>query len=310
MEVILVPLDGSSLSEHAIPFGTAFARAFDAELRLVHVLEEPIATDLVPSLLIPDRSAAEAYLQRHAATVPDDVRVDTMVLRGTAAATLVDAATIELDAMLVMATHGRGGARRALLGSIADDVLRHATVPVALVRETATAPIDRFRSIMVPLDSSRYGETALPLATELAMQAGASITLVNVCEPYWDTHYVAVAPELVLINNELLEESQREIMAAGRAYLQRLADTTSAQGVQVAWEVRCGRPIDEILQAMETANTDLIVIATHGRGGLRRLAYGSVTTDILHNSNVPILAIPPRMLEQREHEVAELLSTY
>lgn len=310
METIIVPLDGSPLSAHAISFGVAFARAYGAELRLVHILEEPIAFDLLPSLLIPDRASAEAYLKRHATDVPSDVPVDTMVLRGYAAEVLVETAAAEQDAMLVMGTHGRGAARRAMLGSIADDVLRHATVPVVLVRGTATAPKNVFKTIMVPLDTSHYGEEALPLAIDLATQCDASVSLVNVCEPFWDSPYVAVAPELGPINQDVLEASQRELLAAGRAYLHRLADDMRTKGVQVTWEVRIGRPTDEILRAIETTGVDLVIIATHGRGGISRLAFGSVTNDILRHSSVPILAIPPRMLEQREREIAEMLSTY
>ena len=310
METILLPLDGSALAEHALGFGAAFARAFDAELRLLHILEEPIAVDLLPSLLIPDRAAAEAYLQRVAKRLPDDIRTDTMVLRGYAGEALVNAGANEPASMLVMSTHGRGGIGRALLGSIADDVLRHATVPVALVREAAVAPEDVFKTIMVPLDSSHYGEAALPLAIKLALQCGASMSLVNVCEPFWDALFMNVSPEMGAMNQDMLEASQREILATGRAYLHRLADDVRAKGIQVSWEVRSGRPIDEILRAIETTAVDLIVIATHGRGGISRLAFGSVTNELLQHSTVPILAIPPMLLKEREHEVSEMLSSY
>jgi nucleotide-binding universal stress UspA family protein len=74
---IVVPLDGSKLSEQAIRSGQALARALRAPIELVHILEEPVMLDLMPSLVLPDRAGAEKYLERLAGEIAPDITVET-----------------------------------------------------------------------------------------------------------------------------------------------------------------------------------------------------------------------------------------
>jgi nucleotide-binding universal stress UspA family protein len=73
--------------------------------------------------------------------------------------------------------------------------------------------------------------------------------------------------------------------------------------------VRFGKPADEIVRAAETTEADLIVMATHGRGGIRRLPIGSVANEVLHRGTIPILVIPPRVSEQQQHDIEEIVSS-
>jgi len=309
MNAVIVPLDGSELSERAIGLGVAFAQAYDAELCLLHVLEEPIALDLLPSLVIPDRGAAEAYLRELADGLPADLKVSTSVVRGNAVDTLLDLTEENPESMLVMSTHGRSGLGRLMLGSVADKVVRGATVPVALVRGSGMTYRQGIHTLLVPLDTTSFSETALPLAVDLAKRTDATIGLVHVCEPFWVSPYAASVPALSQVNEARASDIERDCLTNARTYLDGVANDLRADGLRVVWEARFGKPADEILRAAETTEASLIVMATHERTGLRRLALGSVTNEVLHRGTMPILTIPPRIIEQRQHEVAEMLSS-
>jgi nucleotide-binding universal stress UspA family protein len=99
---VLVPLDGSELSEQALPLAQSLARALRAQIELVHILEEPVAYDLVPGFALPDRMAAERYLAEIRATLADDLDVRTFVVRGNPADELIAFAAAEPGAMVVI----------------------------------------------------------------------------------------------------------------------------------------------------------------------------------------------------------------
>ncbi|HUG14305.1 MAG TPA: universal stress protein [Thermomicrobiales bacterium] len=292
MQRVIVPLDGSELSESAIGLGQILARSFGAALELTTVLTEPVMLDLLPSLLLPDRSAAEHYLEKVASRVSPDIETFSYVIRGNPVEELLRLTSGQPDVVVVMSTHGRGGLGRVMYGSVADKVLRGSTVPVALVRGGVAAEKSTLNSLLVPLDGSELAGQALALAAELGARVDATLTLVRVVEPIWSTTYGAFAEASMLASQQIIEVEQ-QLQAEARADLDRIATGLRERGLRVGWEVRAGRPADEIVRAAETTSADLIVISTHGRGGLRRFALGSVTSEIMHRGVTPILAIPP-----------------
>lgn len=288
---VIVPLDGSELSESAISLGQLFARVYGAALEITTVLTEPVMLDLMPTLLTPDRDDAERYVKSIEEQLPDDLETYSYVLRGNPAEELLRLTRGASDAMIVMSTHGRGGLGRVMFGSVADKVLRGSTVPIALVRGGVATDKSTLGSILVPLDGSDLSEQSLALATDLAAESDATLTLVRVVEPIWATTYGALAEASALATDQIIEV-EKQLQAEARDYLDRLAILLREKGLRVGWEVRAGRPADEIVRAAETTSADLIVITTHGRGGLRRFALGSVTSEVMHRGGAPILAIP------------------
>jgi nucleotide-binding universal stress UspA family protein len=148
---IVVPLDGSELAEEALPRAIELARLVGAPLHLLRVVDYLRLERYGPYALALEYSAVEPVLdtetteateyvdavQRH--LTREGVAVETEVRQGRVAREIVAAA--KPGAVIVMASHGRGGFSRWLLGSIAEDVLRHATVPILLVR-SGTSPGD------------------------------------------------------------------------------------------------------------------------------------------------------------------------
>ncbi len=309
MNRIIVPLDGSKRSERAIPFAETFARTFDSRIQLVHVLEDPVAFNLLPSLIIPDRLAAEQYLRDVREQISNDIEVSSYVLRGKPVKNILDLATDGAGAMIVMSSHSRRGIDRLVLGNVADKVLRRSMVPVVLVR-SSSPPVDgTFQSLLVPLDKTTYSETALSVATDLAQRSDATLALVHVCEPFWVSPYASNESQLSYVGYDRERDVDRESLETGRYYLDRLAREIRSKGIRSIWEVRFGKPADEILRAAETTGADLIVMATHDRHGIRRLALGSVTSEVLQRGKVPVLAIPPHAIGNERATIARLLST-
>lgn len=305
-DTIVVPLDGSESAEQALPLAKSLARAFRARLELVHVLADSAMLDLLSGLAIPDRHAAETYLRGVADRGGEDIIVGIETMRGNPADELTQLTDDNPNTIVVMSTHGRGGLGRVMFGSVADKVMRAAAAPVVLTRSKMSGVEPRLKTMLVPLDGSSLAEAALPLAVDLARDTDATISLVRVVEPFWTTARVADVPEATYLSpSQIAEVDQRGIMDA-RGYLDDVANDLRAKDVRVVWEVRVGRTPDEIVRVAETAAVDLIVMATHGLGGIRRWALGSVTNEVLHRCATPILIIPPKARTQVREKTGEM----
>jgi nucleotide-binding universal stress UspA family protein len=148
-----------------------------------------------------------------------------------------------------------------------------------------------FERVLVPLDGSKVGEAALPvielLVDKLAAGAKVEVTLLGVVTllRHWVVVGEASAPvsytedELKLIRQRIID------------YLIKTGDSLKKRGVVINSMVRSGNAADEILKAADEVNADLIAMSTHGRSGLRRLAFGSITDKVLHGSKIPVLMV-------------------
>jgi nucleotide-binding universal stress UspA family protein len=137
----------------------------------------------------------------------------------------------------------------------------------------------KLRTILVPLDGSALSETALPCAVELATPSGARIVLLRATEAHG-------LPGVDPI------EAQVRVVSEGEAYLGRVADRLSAQGVQpVETSLWYGPPAYAIVEAARLRAIDLIVMTSHGRSGLGRLILGSVAESVLRGTRTPILLL-------------------
>jgi len=290
MASVIVPLDGSTLSEEAVSLARQLASTLGGALELVHVVETAPLLDLFVS----DRAGAvERYLARVAERVAGGVPVRIRVLAGDPVTELLRCAHQAPDSLIVMSTHGRSGLPRLVLGSVADKVVRGASVPVVVVRRGAAVREGHPRRLLVPLDGSPLAETTLPLAARLGRE-GAAIALVRVVPPQLAWAVSRREAESMLPDPDLLDRLMEQARQDAQAHLQEIARDLRAGGLSVTWEVRTGRPSDEIVRTAETIGADLILMATHGAGGPRRWAFGSVTDEVLHRSGVAVLVLPPQ----------------
>jgi nucleotide-binding universal stress UspA family protein len=297
MERILVPLDGSHLAEAAVPIAVRLADACGAAITLLHVIEKDAPTSIHGEPHLATATEAGVYLGRLTHQLAAGGRkVDQHVHEvpvgdvARSIASHVDEGTIDL---VVVSTHGAGGIRRGLWGSIAERVLQLSRRPVLLVRTQLAPPVARpFEpaTIMVPLDGTVAAEAALPLATKLARALGAQLRLVMVV-PTLDTVAGERQPKATLLpgTTRMLLDVQE---GQANAYLEDLTASIQSTGLSSVAEVRRGAPVAELaIDAAEHAD-GLVVAATHGRAGLQAIWSTSVASRLLKRTNAPILLVP------------------
>lgn len=288
---ILVPLDGSELSEGALPYAVAVARALGERIVLLTTWEgtESEFGSAFPSLAVEvEQKAREhfgAYLQGVQSRL-DGVQSEAVVRSGEASAEILRAAADTGARLIVVSTHGRSGIGRWLYGSVAGHILRHADVPVLAVgphvleKKRAAA---EFKHLMVPLDGSALSESAIAPAQLLASKLSARMSLVRVV-PWAVQAYPYTLPDAYV------PQVDQELEAGAKAYLRE--KEKAVQGVQVAAFVVRGPIADGLLDFIDKESVDLAVITTHARGGLARMALGSVADRMLQG-NAPVLMIRP-----------------
>lgn len=143
-----------------------------------------------------------------------------------------------------------------------------------------------YKEILVSLDGSELSEAALPHARALAKAFDARISLMSIMEPVEMYSQTGVVGPVVSVSMNVQEEIER----IGQ-YLEGVADNLIKEGIDARTEVREGDPAAEICDYAETNGVDIIVMSTHGRSGLQRWVYGSVTDRVLRSAKVPVFLV-------------------
>jgi nucleotide-binding universal stress UspA family protein len=297
-EKILVPLDGSPFAERALMPALALAQQGHGEVILLSVpymkqivVEDWNNYDYDQSLEQSQRELTEYLEEVKVKKAHPDLVLRTLVEFGDAAGVIVDTAVAQEIDLIVMATHGRSGFSRWMLGSVTERVLRTAPCPVLVAREDK--PLSH---IMITLDGSALSEYALGPGMEVASRLGSHVTLLSVENgEALDQGFVA---ELEKIEAGLGAHTIENFFHRTEAYLQRLArelQTDLGQIIHIA--PRTGTVVEAILETIETDNVDLVVMATHGRSGLKRWVYGSVTEKVLRSAPCNMLIMRPPLSE-------------
>ncbi len=186
--------------------------------------------------------------------------------------------------LIVLGTHGRRGATRLFLGSVAEEVVRHAACPVLTSREAADPqPPAAPQRVLLPVDFSAPSRRIAALAAELAGRWGATLQLLHVLELPPLPSFYGLLPDATAL--ERLRQDAAEELAT-------LAATTIG-GDGVHWEgaVSRGRAAEEIVRFAAEHGGELIVMPTQGRGGFDRLLLGSTAERVLRMAACPVLTL-------------------
>lgn len=292
---MLLPLDGSSRAERAIPSVDRLARDLRAEVELLRVVDpddifSTSAGALDPEL--PEASArlAEDYLRdatrRFRGVTPTAARV----VQGAASTMIAQQASSRHFDLIVMASHGYTGLESALLGSVAQAVVRESTVPVLVIRARVALPGNyRGLMVMVPLDGSALAEAVLVPLLPLAQALDWRLMF------FW----VAGRPATQFPARQAAASADRQA-PLGRleliAYLEQLAGKVRANGVRTDVSIGDGDRGASIVKRAEDGEVGLVAMSTHGRHGVGRLILGSVTEHVIKHANKPVLTIRPRAI--------------
>ena len=273
---ILVPLDGSATAERAVPVAAAVGRATGSPLTFFHAIGESVAEDA--GEFERARKMFDDYARRLASRcgVSEANGPSTIEIRqGSAAKLILDAAAS--SQMIVIASHGRGGFHAAIIGSVADKVVRGATLPVLVVPGTEEESPFEGAPVLIAVDGSDASESALTEGRALAAALKSPVTLVrayNVPPP--------VGVEFSYYPVDLMETMQQ----GAEEYLQKVA--LPGEGTYLAQ----GQPWQVIIEAAKSNQAGLVVMASAGKGLASRLTLGSQTDRVLHSLHRPLLIVP------------------
>lgn len=306
---LLVPLDGSTLAERALPVATALAHATGGRI----VLMRAAWARGVPGWELEKKQEnaahqAEIYLHSVAADLrSQDLTVDVRAIPAAPDQGILWTISDEKADLVVMCTHGRSGLGRVVYGSVAEKVLVQSHVPVLLVR-AGSPTMPEFTpgktTLLVALDGSPIAESVIPYASEMARALNASLTLLRVVVPP-----PLLAPER-MVQPELSLEIYKMELDDAESYLASVAKPLRQNGLLVKTMRETGGAAATILRKSEELNPAFVIMATHGRAGLERLVFGSVAMDVLHRGAHPVMMIRPLGLIRNEarHGVANSMT--
>lgn len=288
---ILIPTDGSEGAVRAAEHALALAQAFDAAVRVIGVADVQRAAGPFDAGGVDDRfveklkaDASESITAIEAIT---DERVETAVLEGDPAATIVeDAGAFDAD-LIVMGTHGRTGVRRYVVGSVTERVVRLADAPVLTARAgIESGPAGDCDDVLIPTDGSEYAGVAVDHGIAIAERFDACVHAVSIVDVGDLAARVEYTPPTDAL--ERIREQRTDATAA-------IADRAREAGLDARTDVREGFPASDLLEYADEAGIDLLAMGTHGRTGLNRFLLGSTTERVIRHADAPVLAVnaPP-----------------
>ncbi len=301
---ILATTDFSKESLAGVRYAVALAEKVGAAVALLHVVEFPSPPPM-PGMRTVTLSLQDSEIGKQARVrlktlakreSKGDLNLTPILRSGNSFYGITTTARERAADLIVIATHGYTGAKRVLLGSTAERVVRHAPCPVLTVPARATKrrtgkmpPLD-LKRILVPIDFSKTSETALPWAASLAAESNAELILLHVVEKF---------PIDYLMGRELMNQAITPLMKQSEADLKRMAaNMIKSAELRVSAVVRDGRPFEEICSAAQGLGADLIALTTHGYTGLRRVWLGSTAERVVRHARCPVLVV--RELNRRK----------
>ena len=272
---LLVPLDGSSESEAALPVACTLAEACGGSIALLQVPVHATARC----------QAAAAYLESVAQRIRRsfELSVETVVRPGEAAREILAEAVARNTNLLVMCTHHTRPRSILALTSAGLWVLGHSPVPVVLVTPDAQ-PTHRLHSLCVPVDGSPGASIALAIAAALAQTTGAAITLIQVVVP---------APLTVqsLPIGTIDPTWEAEAINAARQYGEHMAQLLRESGLEAHSQVGSGDTPGQIALCADSVDADLIVMSTHTTHWPGDASASSIAEAVLRKARRPVLMV-------------------
>jgi nucleotide-binding universal stress UspA family protein len=308
---ILVPLDGSERAEQALPVAARIARGSGGSVILLQVIDVALFSyayvahpPLMESLIETSLNEARKYLTDVAtSSMFNGVPTEIYVPFGSVTSQILSVADASLADSIVLTSHGYTGVTRWVLGSVAEYLVRHASVPVLLLPEGSALRADlhpvteRPVCILVPLDGSFFAKAAIEpaafLISALAAPARGTLHLTRVVKP-------------------AAEEVQKNRVHKAERYLRLIADQVREEllahsevlDLTITWSVAVHQDAAEgIISVAEhgehvggddvSGSCDVIAMATNGRSGLQRWVMGSVTEGVFTKTKLPLLVVRP-----------------
>jgi nucleotide-binding universal stress UspA family protein len=293
---VLVPLDGSKTAETVLPLARCFARSLQVPVQLLAVVDiaemaRSVAAErgaIVHTLIDDTTRRFENYLEHVARNFPCG-KVHWTVQTGNAAEAIIESAQAKKQTLIAIATHGRSGLDRWLVGSVTEKVLRGASNSTLVVRakeeKKPAWEMATLKRVIVALDGSELSEQVLPYVEELAKDLDLEVTLIRVYgglsaagDGFYSPH------QLDALTAKLRDETV--------TYLESKTEEMKRQGLnRISFAAKEGSEADEILAIARQTPATMIAMCTHGRSGVQRWALGSITERVVRHSDNPVLVV-------------------
>lgn len=294
MNTILVPLDGSAQCNAALPLARTLAKAMSASITLLHV---------IPHENLETSRLAGFNLQRIAHELAESgIHVDSLVRHGRAGTEILDEVSQRSTVLVVMRTHGRYGVERAILGSVADQVLAHCPVPVVLMRP-GERRVTNIRTLVVPVDGSPGNEVAVRTALGLARATGAAIKLVQVTVPLAMQGTVVYDYGGAGFYDSKWDD---DAVASAQGYVDDLVASLRGAGVPADGEAPMApNAAQALVDIADKHAADLIIMSTRALVGPARTLLGSVANVVVRTAHCPVVLLRETGEMAREPVVRE-----
>jgi len=291
---MLIPLDGSKVAEQVLPYARFLAKTLAMPVDLLGVVDpeafvafsNPAQGRHVDVLVAETMSRTALYLEAAAWSFSAG-QVKCSTGKGKAEEVVIEKAAADKNTLIVMATHGRSGVQRWLLGSVADKVLHGATNHLFLVRASDQGKTDgeaALKTMIVPLDGSPLAEQVLPYVVDLAKKMKLKVVLMRSCA----LPASVSAEDYGFYSADLLDYLESE----ARDYLAGKVNEVKQTGIDdVTSVVNVGYGAEEIITLGRHTPEDFIAMSTHGRSGIQRWVLGSVTDRVVRHSGDPVLIV-------------------
>lgn len=299
---ILVPLDGSTNSELVLGWVNGLAKALQAELVLLAVVNPADLSfsdgDAVSAgggksgktALDREIETAREYLESEAAKYQTKtLKASQRVATGNPKEVIIDEVKKSGADMIAMATHRGGIVERGILGSVTDTVLRTSPVPVLAVRPEGRGSFSGNSgapsAVIVPLDGSELAAESVPVAMEIAKACSAEMVFVRAVHL---PNYAVAGPGVEYYDVSYGVSGERR---TALDYLAPFVQQAQKKGLQARAHAALGNAASRILEEISNVQGGMVVIASHGRGGVKRMLLGSVADKIVRASHHPVLVI-------------------
>lgn len=274
---ILVPLDQSPTAELSLAGAQTIARNYDGTINLLTVLNGTASANNPEQPRMSMASATEYIEDVRADLDVGGYRLKAEIVEGDPAQEIgMRAKRGDID-LIIMTTNGRSQVSRLLTSSVTTNVIYQTTPPLMVIRPTADWRSTRttYRRLLVPLDGSEVAEQVIPYVHEIAYKFNSHVVLLSAAEGSESEGFVGKA----------------------KIYLNQLSAALTKKGLHVETIVRSAEPAQTILSTSKELNIDLIMMVSHGRGGIARQEHvklGSVVDIVLQKTLCPIFLISAR----------------
>jgi len=294
---VLVPLDGSLLAECALPHAVAIARAFDAKVVLLRVLEKNLASektqlfDLVNWQI--NKTGAKLYLEKTGARLQKaGLRIETTILEGLVAESITEFAQSQGMKLIILSSHGRSGLSQWGISSVTQKIIFSAPTSMLIIRAHQPPSSEliegQYKRIMVPLDGSRRAENVLPMVTLLARFHKTWIHVVHVVKTPEMARQMPLAREDVELSERIVSRNREEAIR----YLDQVRLHSTLDGIDVQTHLLTSDNAAAALHELaEKEGIDMVALSAHGYSGTSQWPYGGIVNNFVLYSKVPLLIV-------------------